>query len=277
MNEDEIILDEEDFNLVEEEGTPTSEVNEETNEEEVVNNEEVKDETTEQQGEDKDKQLLEYLNSKGIKYNGESVKVESLDDLVSTYQKGLNYDKMKAKTDEDNLVMEYIRGKAKSANMTTGEYINSVKEYEKQQEEQRQKEQMQELIDGGLSEEIARSVVETMAFKNQLKEEKAELEKAKEEQKAKEQKDKEYEEFLQAYPNVKAEEIPKEVFEATKDGKSLLNAYTEYENKVLKEKIKQMEQNNKNASNSVVTPTSNGSGTEQQTKDAFLEGFDSEL
>jgi hypothetical protein len=159
--------------------------------------------------------------------------------------------------------------------MTTGEYINSVKEYEKQQEEQRQKEQMQELIDGGLSEEIARSVVETMAFKNQLKEEKAELEKAKEEQKAKEQKDKEYEEFLQAYPNVKAEEIPKEVFEATKDGKSLLNAYTEYENKVLKEKIKQMEQNNKNASNSVVTPTSDGSSTEQQSKDAFLEGFDS--
>jgi hypothetical protein len=267
--EDIIMLDESDFVDI-----PTTE--EESNETETNVEQTSETEVPAQQGVTEE-QVLEFLNNKGLKYNGEAVRIDKFDDLVSTYQKGLNYDKMKAKTDEDNLVMEYIRGKAKSANMTTGEYINSVKEYEKQQEEQRQKEQMQELIDGGLSEEIARSVVETMAFKNQLKEEKAELEKAKEEQKAKEQKDKEYEEFLQAYPNVKAEEIPKEVFEATKDGKSLLNAYTEYENKVLKEKIKQMEQNNKNASNSVVTPTSNGSGTEQQTKDAFLEGFDSEL
>ena len=39
---------------------------------------------------------------------------------------------------------------------------------------------------------------------------------------------------------------------------------------------KQMEQNNKNASNSVVTAISDGSPTEQESKDAFLMGFDSE-
>lgn len=273
MNEeDEIILDEEDFNQVEEEEIPTSEINEEKGTEE--NNKPVVNEDPEK--EEKDKQaLLDYLNSQGIKYNGETVKVENLEDLVSTYQKGLNYDKLKTKTDAENEVMNYIRGKAKSANMTEIEYINKVKQFEKEEEEKKQKEQMDELMAGGLSEEIARSVVETMAFKNQLKEEKAELEKAKEEQRAKEQKDKEYDDFINAYPDVKADEIPKEVFEASNNGKSLLSAYIEYENKVLKEKMKQMEQNNKNASNSVVTPTSDGSSTEQQSKDAFLEGFDS--
>ena len=162
MNEDEIILDEEDFNQVEEE-IATSENNEEKGTEE--DNKPVIDEGPSK--EEKDKQaLLDYLNSQGIKYNGETVKVENLEDLVSTYQKGLNYDKLKTKTDTENEVMNYIRGKAKSANMTELEYINSVKEYEKKEEERRQKEQMNELIAGGLSEEIARSVVETMAFKN---------------------------------------------------------------------------------------------------------------
>ena len=66
----------------------------------------------------------------------------------------------------------------------------------------------------------------------------------------------------------------KYVFENAKNS-NLKSAYAEYENKILKEKIKQMEQNQNNASNSVVSPTSNGSSTEQQSKDAFLDGFDS--
>ena len=125
-------------------------------------------------------------------------------------------------------------------------------------------------------EEIAKEIVETRAFRLKLKEEKAEFEKQKELLEQEKERDKEYEDFLKAYPDIKAEEIPAEVFEATKNGKSLSDAYAMYENKILKEKIKQMELNNKNASNSVVTPTSDGSGTEQQTKDAFLLGFDSE-
>ena len=108
----------------------------------------------------------------------------------------------------------------------------------------------------------------------QLKNEKAEFEKQKAELQAQKDKDREYEEFLKAYPEVKAEEIPVEVFENAKSI-GMRSAYAQYENKLLKEKIKQMELNNKNASTSPVTAISDGSPTEQATKDAFLEGFDS--
>ena len=66
-----------------------------------------------------------------------------------------------------------------------------------------------------------------------------------------------------------------EVFENAKTI-GLKSAYAQYENKLLKEKIKQMEQNKNNASSSVVTAISDGSPTEQESKDAFLIGFDSE-
>lgn len=108
----------------------------------------------------------------------------------------------------------------------------------------------------------------------QLKEREAKLQEEEEARKAKEKKDGEYDEFLKAYPEVEVEKIPIEIFENAKKS-TLLNAYREYENKILKEKIKQMEQNQKNASSSVVTPTSDGSVVEQQGKDAFIEGFDS--
>ena len=55
-----------------------------------------------------DEQILNAINAKGIKYNGQNVTVESLDDFVSTYQKGLNYDKVKTKAETDDEIMNYI-------------------------------------------------------------------------------------------------------------------------------------------------------------------------
>lgn len=276
MNEEEIInIDDEDV-ILPDEDIPTSE--EENNEEglEDVKKTNETEEDPKQQEEAQSKALLNYLNAKGIKYNGENVTVENLDDLISTYQKGLNYDKVKNRADEEeNTVMNYISNKARSMGISAEEYIKKVQEYEKEQEENKKEESVQRLMDRGIDEELARDIVETRAYAEQLKAEKAELEKEKEQQRKELEKEKEYEDFLKVYPEIKVEEIPKEVFEATKGGKSLLNAYIEYENKKLKEQIKQMEQNEKNASSSVVSSTSDGGGTEQQSKDAFLEGFDS--
>ena len=271
MNEDENIfeLDPSDFEETptsEEQGTETEANVEQTSETEVPAQQGVTEE-----------QVLEFLNNKGLKYNGEAVRIDKFDDLVSTYQKGLNYDKVKAKADADKEnedVLNYITSKAQSMGITAKDYIQKVKDFEKEQEKAKIEQQVQTLMDRGIDEETARSVAETRAYMEQLKNEKAEFEKQKAELQAQKDKDKEYEEFLKAYPELKAEEIPTEVFENAKTI-GLKSAYAQYENKLLKEKIKQMELNNKNASTSPVTAISDGSPTEQATKDAFLEGFDS--
>ena len=261
MEEEEIVMDEADFG-----GTPTEEV--ETSETPVVT-----EEATPASTEVTDEQILNALNARGIKYNGETVKVENLEDFIGTYQKGLNYDKVKAKVADDE-VMNYLNQKANSMGITPREYIQRVKQYEEEQKKNQINETVQRLINNGIDEQTAREVAETKSYMEQLKAEKEELRKEKESALAEKKKDAEYEEFLKKFPDVKASDIPQEVFERAKEV-GLPNAYAEYENKALKEKIKQLEQNIKNASNSVVTSTTDGGSTQQESKDAFLEGFDS--
>lgn len=236
----------------------------------------IQDEEGEKEGVTDEQKLLDYLNAKEIKYNGEAVKLESLDKFIDTFQKGMNYDNLKAKTEKsDNAVINYITEKAKALGITNEQYIEKVKAYEAEQAKAKDEQAIASMVENGVPEEVAREVIETRALRESLKQEKAELEKQKEITKLEKERDKEYEEFLNAYPNIKAEDIPAEVFESTKNGMTLLNAYTQYENKILKEKVNQMEQNQKNASSSVVKSVTDTGTVEQQTKDAFLMGFDS--
>lgn len=231
---------------------------------------------TEQQGLTKE-QVLEFMNNQGLKYNGESVKIENFDDLVSTYQKGLNYDKVKAKADADkdnDDVLRYITGKAQSMGISAKEYIKRVKDYEAEQAKAVIEKDVQEMMNNNVPEEVARRVANVEARMKDLDTREAQLTKEKEEAQAQKNKDKEYEDFLKEYPEVKAEDIPGEVFENAKT-MGLRSAYAQYENKLLKQQIKQMEQNKNNAASSVVSATSNGSNTEQESKDAFFMGFDS--
>ena len=254
-------------------------IDEESDEEEVETKEEQTSDSEEkpQEPEDEDKKFLDYLNKKGlIKYNGENVEVKSLDDLVQNYQKGMNYDKHQAKNEhEDDVVISYVSEMASKMGLTKEQYIEEVKAYQKQKEEEAKEAEVQRMVSNGVDEQTARDVASIKALAEQLKLERAELQKQKEESERKANEDKEYEDFIKEYPEVDASKIPDEVF---KDAKTigLTNAYAKYENKLLREKIKTMEQNAKNASNSIVVPTSDGSPTQQESKDAFLLGFDSE-
>lgn len=270
--EDENIFDDV---VLEEESIPT-ETSETT--EEKVDTAEVSEEPKEEvkEGTDESK-LLELLKDK-IKYNGESVKVQSLEDLITNYQKGLNYDKLKTKNDavdsSNNKVLEYISNKAKSLNMSNEEYIAKVQEYEENQLKEKQENEIKEMTKNGVPEEVAREVIETRLYREQLKKEKAEFESLKSKEQAEREKEKALTDFLSAYPDIDVTTIPKEVF-AEAEKSSLLDAYRKYENSQLKEKIKILEQNQKNASNSVVTSV-NDTGAVNENKDAFILGFDSE-
>ena len=173
--------------------TPTeaepTEQEETTQEEQTSTQEEAPAKTDEEK-------LLEYLNTKEIKYNGEKVTVKNLDDLITNYQKGLNYDNLKSKQDrENNTALTFLDEKAKAANMTVEQYIEQVKQYEKDQEKKALEDSVQAMVNNGVDEMTARRVAEVEAYKTQLEKEKAELAKQREEIEKKAKEDKEYEDF----------------------------------------------------------------------------------
>ena len=221
---------------------------------------------------DEDKKMLEYINSKGlIKFNGEKVDIKDLNDLVTNYQKGLNYDRLIQK---ENTVMDYIKEKASSLNISPEEYIGRVKSYEEQKKKEAQEADIQRYVNGGLSEEVARDIVETKLARQELEKERAEYQKRIEEITNKQKEDEEYLKFIDSHPDVKGDEIPQEVFELSKDI-GINAAYNQYLVKKLTEENEKLKQAQQNASSSRVVLTSDGSSVQATAKDPFLEGFDS--
>jgi hypothetical protein len=84
--------------------------------------------------------------------------------------------------------------------------------------------------------------------------------------------DKDIHRFIEAYPGVKAEEIPKSVWDEVNKGVDLTSAYIRHENAELKKRLQAMETNAKNGQRSTGSRKTAGSGA---ARDAFDEGWDS--
>ena len=277
MNEEEDMILPDDFD----ESTPAEvETSSEAGLEEVLDNNEALEstvgevDTKQDNSVNEEQKLLEMLKGK-VKYDHGEVQISSIDDVVTNYQKGLNYDRVqdKVKSYEESKTMQYINEKAKELGFkTTDDYIESVKQFEIKQKEEKKQADIEEMLDRGIPDDIAKEIIETRELREHLKKQEEEINKYKEEQKSAEQKQQEQIEFLKAYPDIKAEDIPVEVFESTKDGKSLLTAYIEHENKQLKTLLEQRDKQTSNKNTNLVKK-SNGDTLESD-KDAFLQGFD---
>lgn len=220
--------------------------------------------------------LLEAL-SKKVKYNGESVKVDSIDDLITNFQKGLNYDKKNEQYEalQNSKVEQYVSKKAKELGLTVDEYIEQVEEYEREQEKAREEERLEEMINNGVPEDVAREVIATSQLRKQLQAKENELKEREEAQNAKHKEEQEYADFVAAFPNVKAEDIPKEVYEAAQHS-NLTSAYKDWLIKDLQTKLSIQQTNSKNAKSSIGSVTESGPTKKNEPIDPFLEGFYSE-
>lgn len=220
--------------------------------------------------------LLEAL-SKKVKYNGESVKVDSIDDLITNFQKGLNYDKKNEQYEalQNSKVEQYVSKKAKELGLTVDEYIEQVEEYEKEQEKAREEERLEEMISNGVPEDVAREVIATSQLRKQLQAKENELKEREEAQNAKHKEEQEYADFIAAFPDVKAEDIPKEVYEAAQ-GSNLTSAYKDWLIKDLQTKLSIQQTNSKNAQSAIGSVTESGPTKKNEPVDLFLEGFDSD-
>ena len=217
--------------------------------------------------------FLETL-SKEIKFMDEEVKFTNLDEVKTNIQKGLNYERLEKKLSdyENSKEMTYLKEKAKSLGLTTEQYIIEVEKYEVEQERNAEQQELAEMIESGVAENIAKKVIETNKLAKELNAERLKIKADKEAEVERTRKSAESEEFLKTFPNVKATDIPKEVFiEAEKS--NLTTAYTKYENETLKKELEILKKNQTNKNSSPVKGTTEHGGVAIEKEDDFLKGF----
>ena len=198
-----------------------------------------------------------------LKFLGET-KTVSKDEVVTLAQKGLNYDKVLGERDtakgEVSRLQEYESFLKELAQMD-GRSVEDLMDHTRAEILAKKE---------GLDTSVALQRIKLDRDRKAFEAEKAQKEterKAKSEEE--EKKNRDILSFVQAYPEVQPQNIPKEVWDSVhRDGVSLTAAYTAYENKKLREEVKSWkdkaetaEQNAKNKERSTGSQSTAGAGS----------------
>ena len=271
MESDDDFFAEVDEEVIKEE--PTEE-NESDEAEESEETEESKPSETEESKDEVDfTPLLKALSGK-IKYNKEEVNVDSIEDLISNYQKGLNYDKKVQELEnlQNSKLEKYAKSKADELGISVEEYMDRVEKYEEEQKKAQEEQELEEMIENGVPDSLAREILAGRQLRFEYQQMKNEMKEWKESTQREEEKNQEYLDFLDKFPEVNPEDIPKEVFEEAENS-SLSEAYMKWQLGELKKQLEVAKTNEKNANSTVGSVTSTGTTKEKHSKDPFLEGF----
>jgi len=248
--EEDVILPE-DFSGTEEAAEPQADTEQPSEEESTIPVEETPTETTQESPKLK------------IKYNHEEKEID-LEEARILAQKGMNYDKLQEKLQqlENDPARKLVEKQAAQYGMTPQEYISAV---EKQQEEQK----LAKLTEQGIPEEYAREILESKKFRQ-------EYQSQKQQQEAQVKQQQEMNEFIQAFPNVKPDDIKPETWAKVNQGTPLKYAYMEQERADLLQKLQTKEQNQNNKKKAPISGVTEHGANDTVQGDPFMEGFDSE-
>ena len=198
------------------------------------------------------------------------IKTVGREEVVTLAQKGLNYDRVLGERDtakaEVTRLQEYesfLQELAGPDNLSIEDLIDSTRAEVLAKKE-------------GLDPAVALQRIkldrDKRAFEAQKSKEQAD-QRAKQAEEERQQED--FKRFVQAYPGVKAQDIPAEVWEKVRGGVPLVTAYAQHENKQLREenealkaKVETAEQNKKNKERSTGSQSSAGKSSK---KDIFEE------
>lgn len=238
----------------EEEETTESHEKADQQKEEPVEEEEPTDDNPEPEGrEEADQPTFD------LKYMGE-IKTVGREEVVTLAQKGLNYDRILGERDtakaEVSRLQEYenfLQELAGPDNLSIEDLIDSTRAEVLAKKE-------------GLDPAVALQRIkldrDKRAFEAQKSKEQAD-QRAKQAEEERQQED--FRRFVQAYPGVKAQDIPAEVWEKVRGGVPLVTAYAQHENKQLREenaalkaRAETAEQNKKNEERSTGSQSSAG-------------------
>lgn len=198
-----------------------------------------------------------------IKYNGNEEEL-TLDQMTELAQKGRNYDHVREERDnlrgKSGRYESFLQKLADKAGVSIDEQIDLTEAMWLMDEE----------AEKGNSLTEAEALLRVQRNRNEVQSE--------QETPAESKADAEISRFMKAYPDVRAENIPKEVWdEVNQNEGNLLGAYQAWENRQLKaeiEKLKKEAHNERNAQRSTGPRKSSGAN---KVKDAFDEGWDSEF
>lgn len=236
------------------EGEATPEAEAADQQEQTEGEADAEDAETEEKTDETDQLILKHL--------GET-KVVSRDEAVTLAQKGLDYDRLKSKSEERYTVLE--------------ERIAIFDEIAKQSGF----ENVDELADYVMAETIAKrdGMSKEAALKQvQLEKRERQVEQREQKVKSKSKIDSDAREFLAKYPKIDFDTIPPEVWDKVNAGDSLVSAYGEYtaetarqelaaENEKLKLELEAAKKNSENKQRSTGSATSAG---KDSVKDPWL-------
>lgn len=199
-----------------------------------------------------------------IKYNHEEQEIP-LEEAILLAQKGMNYDKLQERLNsmQTDPRLSFVEELASENNMTVDEYLQAVKE-------QREQQRLNELIQQNIPEEIAKEIMESRKFRDEVKSKEKALQ---EEQQKKQWEENNQKMFKEAFPDVT--DIPQDVLEKYNQGLPLKYAYMEHAYNQAVQKLKIYEQNEKNNGKAPVGSVTSHGGQEIAPEDEFLRGFNS--
>lgn len=186
-------------------------------------------------------------------------------DVDRIIQERLARERQKYETElKNNPYLSYLEQKAQRFGITVEQLIENDQKWEQQQK-------LNELIQNNIPKEYAEKLLKV----DELEQWKAQQERQRQVEQQRQQhqqyKQQMYAEFLQMYPDVKPEQIPKEVWQLVNQGHRLASAYAIYENKLLKQQYQTQQANFKNAESStgsVKTPGATGGFISREQFDA---------
>ena len=204
------------------------------------------------------------------------------DEVIALAQQGLDYPRIREKWDgvKDDLprlrMYEDFLGRLAQSRVVDGNIVAAI---ESLIDETNTRTLISEAEANGEELSPAAAAARAVRMRTSFQYEPAVADPVQAEEEQQEKTNREVARFLEEYRDVKAEDIPAEVWEENrKNGGDLVGAYRKYENKTLREEVKQLkkqledrEQKTKNKSRSTGSAKSEGSG---KTADPFAEGWD---
>jgi hypothetical protein len=160
-----------------------------------------------------------------IKYNKEQIRLDK-ERAAELAQKGMNYDKAveRAKQEaRDTYIAEQGYEWNGKPIATEAEYKRALKE----------KEMYENLQSKDLPDEVIQELIEGRNFREQ-----SQAERKSSEEKVKQEAD--YQAFLDTFPDTDPKGIPQSVWSEVEKGKSLVDAYTKFENQTLKQQLEDL-------------------------------------
>lgn len=202
-----------------------------------------------------------------LKHLGE-VKEYNREETLALAQKGLDYDRIRQKLSEKEEaekqhkdILAFVSELAGSKNVSVDEFMLDYRAMVMAQKEQ-------------ISVDSAKERLQMQAREKALTERENALKEREEAQKSADTKretvQQDFAAFFKARPGVKAEDIPKEVYQQALDGTPLLTAYTVWENAKLKAEL---EAERKNKANAEKATGSTSSAGKKPKRDAFDEAW----